>query len=197
MSFLESIISFDKELFRIINVQGAFEPFDGFMKFMRHQYTWVPLYAFILWYVFKYAKSYLVPFIAMSLVCFAITDFTSASIIKPLVGRLRPCHDPELANNIRILIGCGGPYSFPSSHASNHFGLATFWFFAVASMTGKKWYWLWLWAGLICYAQIYVGKHFPLDIAGGFVLGLIAGIICSTFFNRWIQRFPASTGSPS
>ena len=188
MSVWEWIINIDRELFTLIHVEGAVSYLDGFMKFLRYQYTWIPFYAFILWFIFRYAKSQAWQFVILTLLCFAITDYTSASIIKPMLGRLRPCHDPELMDEIRGLVGCGGPYSFPSSHASNHFGLATFWFLAIRQMTGRKWGWLYAWAGIICYAQIYVGKHYPLDIAGGALLGVLAGLLCFRLFDKWTSH---------
>jgi len=188
MNIWDWIIHIDREVFTLIHVEGAVGYLDGLMKFLRHQYTWIPLYAFILWFIIRYAKNQALQFVVLTLLCFAITDYTSASIIKPMLGRLRPCHDPELMDEIRGLVGCGGPYSFPSSHASNHFGLATFWFLGIERMTRRKWYWLWLWAGIICYAQIYVGKHYPLDIAGGALLGVMTGLLCFRIFDKWTSH---------
>jgi membrane-associated phospholipid phosphatase len=190
MSLVEWIVSVDKALFTFIHVEGAVSFLDNFMLLLRHQYTWIPLYAFLLYFVIRRGKKDGLQFVALTLLCFAITDYSSASIFKPMLGRLRPCHDPDLMNDIRGLVGCGGPYSFPSSHASNHFGLATFWFLAIQKMTGKKWYWLWFWAVIICYAQVYVGKHYPLDIAGGALLGVIIGLLCFRLFDRWSARSP-------
>jgi undecaprenyl-diphosphatase len=91
-------------------------------------------------------------------------------------------------------VDCGGYYSFPSSHAANHFGLATFWFWSVWMMTGKKWTWLWYWALAIGYAQIYVGKHYPADILAGALLGWIVGLINAKIFEKW--AFPLGRISP-
>jgi membrane-associated phospholipid phosphatase len=188
MGIWEWIINVDKELFTLIHVEGAVTFLDGFMKLLRHQYTWIPLYAFLLYFIIRFGKKQAIPFIVLTVLCFAITDYSSASIFKPMLGRLRPCHDPELMDEIRGLVGCGGPYSFPSSHASNHFGLATFWFLSIHHMVSKKWYWLWFWAFIICYAQIYVGKHYPLDIAGGALLGVVSGFLCYRLFDRWTSN---------
>ena len=190
------LIDMDKALFTFIHVDGAVGFLDGFMKLLRHQYTWVPLYAFLLYYIIRFGKSQVLPFIALTLLCFAITDYSSASIFKPMLARLRPCHDPDLAGEIRGLVGCGGVYSFPSSHASNHFGLATFWYFAIHRMTSRKWYWLWFWALIICYAQIYVGKHYPLDIAAGALLGFVTGMLCFRIYDRWTIRRSGNINRP-
>ena len=76
----------------------------------------------------------------------------------------------------------------PSSHAANHFGLAAFWYFSIKKMSGKKWSWLWLWAATICYAQIYVGKHFPFDILAGSLTGFLTGLGMSRLFVLWESR---------
>jgi len=41
---------------------------------------------------------------------------------------------------------------------------------------------LFLWAFIICYAQIYVGVHYPLDILGGALIGSVIGITMSRVF---------------
>lgn len=178
----------DRELFRFIHA-GASSPYlDWFMMAMRNPPIWIPLYAFMLYWIIRRHKQFALPFILLSLVSFAITDFVSASILKPYFTRPRPCYDPELTTILRNLIGCGGRYGLPSSHASNHFGLAAFWFLAVSHISGRKWYWLWIWAILICYAQVYVGKHYPFDIIVGAALGIAAGSAMAWLLRRWTKK---------
>ena len=75
-------------------------------------------------------------------------------------------------------------YSFVSNHAANHFGIATF-FFLTAKPLLKRWaYSGFAWAGLIAYAQVYVGIHYPLDVIGGALLGLLFGMFTGTLFNK-------------
>ena len=182
------LVELDKDVFIFINSSMHKSWLDGFMLLMRNPYTWVPLYVLLLFKIYKTDPSILLPFLIASLASFAITDFTSASIIKPLVGRLRPCYDVSLQNNIYILTDCAGKYSFPSSHASNHFGLAMVWYQIILFIKKEKWKWVWWWAAIICYAQVYVGKHFPLDILGGAVLGMGAGILVASGFKYWYNN---------
>ncbi len=182
------VIELDKNVFVFINSSMHKSWLDGFMLLMRNPYTWVPLYVLLLFKIYKTSPGILLPFVIASLACFAITDFTSASIIKPLVGRLRPCYDTSLQNNIYILTGCGGKYSFPSSHASNHFGLAMVWYRIIFFLRKEKWIWVWYWAAIICFAQVYVGKHFPLDILGGALLGMAAGTLIAMGFKYWYKN---------
>ena len=176
-----------RELYEV-HADAAAPVLDGFMKLLRNAATWVPLYAFMIYWIIRYGKPHAWQFILVTIVCFAITDYVSASILKPWFARIRPCYDPELQPIMRGLVGCGGQYSLPSSHASNHFGLAAFWFWSINRMRGQKWHWLWLWAFAVCYAQVYVGKHYPLDVITGGIFGYTVGSLCAYFFDRW--QFP-------
>ena len=188
MSFVQWLEKIDRVLFVLIQHDSDHAILDRLMPFLRDPYTWIPLYAFMLYYAIRKAGSAAWSFIVLSLLTFAITDSLTTQVLKPLIGRLRPCHDPALSSVIREVIECGGLYSMPSSHAANHFGLASFWYFSIRTMSGKKWRWLWVWAAAVCYAQIYVGKHYPFDIAAGLVIGCITGTGTSYIFNRWWSK---------
>jgi undecaprenyl-diphosphatase len=177
----------DEQLFVIINHHGNKPQLNGFMLLLRNALTWIPLYAFVLFWAWKKFNKQFIPFLLLSLVAFAIADFSSASILKPLFARPRPCYNPDLSGNLNMLVGCGGLYSFPSSHATNHFALAAFWFWVIFICTSKKWHWLWIWAFAICYAQVYVGKHYPFDVLFGSIYGLAIGTVCAKIFEWWID----------
>lgn len=183
---MDSLLQLDRELFTFINSVASSPSIDWLFKLLRNAITWIPLYAFVLFYVIKYQRKYAWQFILFTLITFAITDFVSASVLKQLFARLRPCADPTLV--VRDLVGCGGKYGMPSSHASNHFGLAAFWYFTIKMMSGKKWWWLWLWAFMICYAQVYVGKHFPGDVIVGAFFGSCVGVLIALLFRTQILK---------
>jgi membrane-associated phospholipid phosphatase len=53
---------------------------------------------------------------------------------------------------------------------------------------------IFLWAGAIGYAQIYVGVHYPSDIAGGMALGIIYGTFTGLVFNKYFGlHFPVKS----
>jgi membrane-associated phospholipid phosphatase len=185
MTWLNWLDHLDKTLFVLIQHDTDQSFLDKLMPILREPLTWVPLYAFILYYAFRQGKVKAWPFIILSLLTFAITDTVTAQLLKPWFGRLRPCHDPDLRGVIRGLVGCGGLYSMPSNHAANHFGLAAFWYFSIRDMNGRKWTWLWIWAAAICYAQIYVGKHYPFDILVGAGFGFLTGLATFRLFVYW------------
>jgi membrane-associated phospholipid phosphatase len=188
MTIWEWLDKIDKSIFRAVHSEGAVPALDGFISLLRHEYTWIPVYAFILIWLIIYHRRHAWQFVLLTVVCVGITDYVSAQFLKPAFGRLRPCHDTELTAIIRHIINCGGRYSLPSNHAANHFGLATFWFFAIRTMTNRKWYWLFVWAFLIGYAQVYVGKHYPFDILAGALFGFITAFILAIIFRRWLFK---------
>jgi undecaprenyl-diphosphatase len=105
-----------------------------------------------------------------------IIDPVVYRVLKPLFGRLRPCHDP-LLEWIRAVDGCGGRYGFPSSHAANSFGLAVV--FGAFYRSAK--YYLVPLALLVSIGRVYLGVHYPSDVAVGAVFGagVAAGVICA------------------
>lgn len=82
--------------------------------------------------------------------------------IKPLVARLRPD-------------GSDG-FSFPSGHATIAFACAV-----VLAKKEPRLRWLWFTlATLISLSRVYLGKHFPLDVLAGALIGLIIGILTTS-----------------
>jgi len=191
MSLLKWLDHIDKVLFVLIQHDADHSIMDKIMPILRNPYTWIPLYIFMLYYVIRKDKSNAWTFVLLSVLTVAITDSLTAQVLKPLFGRLRPCYDPELSSVIRGLVDCGGQYSMPSNHAANHFGLAAFWYFSLKKangQTGRSLAWLWGWAGLICYAQVYVGKHYPFDVLAGAFTGFLTGLGISRLFAYWVDR---------
>ncbi len=97
-----------------------------------------------------------------------ITDQTGSHLIKDLIHRLRPCN---ALNDAITPLGCTGSYSFPSNHAFNNFAAAIFYYRLFPRL---KWV-LFITASLIALSRVYLGLHYPSDILGGAVLGLIFG----------------------
>lgn len=184
MALWQWLDQLDKAVFTFIHAKAYSSSLDWLMLLLRQPETWIPLYAFILYWIIRYGKKNAWKFIALSLICFALTNTISVEVFKPFFDRLRPCHDEALKSIIRNIIPCGGEYSMPSAHASNHFGLAAFWFWSIYTIKGKKWYWLWFWAFIVCYAQVYVGKHYPGDIIVGAIFGTLTGFLVYKIFQR-------------
>lgn len=163
--------------------------FDVLMPFVRIPYIWAPVYMFLLvwmWVNHRYKGLFWCFCFFMT---FVFCDYISASLIKNLIQRLRPCNDESLRYLIRQIVKCGSGYSFPSSHATNHFGLSFFIIFTLKKYS--KWIYplAFFWALLICFAQVYVGVHYPFDILGGAVLGILIAKLFSIYFVNRIQKY--------
>jgi membrane-associated phospholipid phosphatase len=192
MSWIEWLVKLDKFVFILIHQDSDQNLLDPVIPWFRNPLTWIPLYLGIFYFAVTRLKGKALRFIFFSVVTVLITDQLSAGIFKPLFERPRPCFDPLLQAFIRNLVDCGGRYSFPSSHAANHFGLAAFWYWTIRHFNGKKCGWLWLWALLVGYAQVYVGKHYPFDILAGALMGMLTGTALAKIFDQWPPSFKIS-----
>jgi undecaprenyl-diphosphatase len=175
-SIFQSLQSFDQSLFVYINQVATHPLTDTLMPFFRESTLWIPFYLFLIVFVFvNFGKKGWV-WLLFAFITLLLTDQFSSSIIKNWVQRPRPCADPLLYGQVRLLLDhCSGGYSFTSSHATNHFGVATFLFVTLGRYFGNWKYLLFIWAALICYAQVYVGVHYPLDVVFGALLGFLIG----------------------
>lgn len=184
--FLPLLDRWDKWLFLKVNTVFTNPVFDAAAPWWREANTWIPFYLFLVLYgVLNFGRK-VWPWILMAVVTLVITDQISSHVIKLLVERTRPCNEPELAGQVRLLLNnCSGTFSFTSSHAANHVGFSVFLMITLKHVWGKWRNWLLVWAFSVAYAQVYVGIHYPLDVIGGALLGAGAGMVTGNFFNRW------------
>lgn len=176
---------YDQWLFQLLNGEWHNALFDAIIPYWRSKYIWIPLYLFLVSFLWiNWGKRGLV-IIAFAAATIGVADFTSSKIVKPLVERVRPCNDNNLTFEVRELVKCGGGYSFTSSHATNHFAIATF-LSLVLGFLRKKWItWaLIAWATSIAYGQVYVGVHYPLDVIAGAALGSFIGLSFELIYRR-------------
>lgn len=168
----------DQTIFEFINGDLSNGFLDTIMPIWRSKITWIPLYVFFgILIIFQYKKHCWYAAIAIALTI-GITDQLSSELIKKNVQRPRPCHVLSVERQeINLLVDCGSGYSFPSSHAANHFALATILWLVFRRRWRKVWIpvALYLWAFSIGFGQIYVGVHYPFDVLGGGALGCAVG----------------------
>ena len=187
--------AWDQRLFATINQADLPAWLDQVAIYSRDPLTWVPVYMAILAWMRYRPVPHAWKIVGILVLAVILSDQCSASLIKPWVMRVRPCRFPETAAYARILVPCGSGYSFVSSHASNHFALA----WTLGLILYHRWGSIGLligslWASLICWSQIRVGVHFPLDIACGALLGLlIAGTLWAIFRASLRQDAVSST----
>jgi undecaprenyl-diphosphatase len=183
---IEILSNLDKQLFLFLNgFHNAF--FDKVMWQISTISFWVPFYIFLLGYlIYRYRKQSIF-FIITIAVIILISDQLASSLIKPLVERLRPSHEPSLEGLVYIVNGyVGGNFGFVSSHAANTFGLAVF-----LSLLFKNRYFSYciiLWASIVSYSRVYLGVHYPGDVICGAVIGIMAAWLCYFMLSRYIIK---------
>lgn len=198
-AFLQRLLSWDFIAFRFVNQVFVNDWFDTVLPLLRIPVFWVPLYVFIGVYAWRnilpwrLAALWMVGFGATAGLC----DTVSSHILKELIFRPRPCADRVWAADIRGLwVYCSSLSSFPSSHATNHFGMAAFVFWAGRAYFGAWRVLFWLWAFAISYAQVYVGLHYPLDILCGALVGTaIGGLLACAWRFLYFCRASAHGGT--
>jgi membrane-associated phospholipid phosphatase len=183
---MEQVFVYDKQLFRAINYDWSNSFFDWLMPWLRNSNVWIPLYFFLLIFtVINYKKTgwWWVIFAICTVI---LTDFVSSKIIKENIIRLRPCNDPAIADWVKVLVGYRPQSSsFTSSHATNHFGIAMFLYLTLKPYWGKWPLLFFVWAFSICFAQVYVGVHYPLDVTCGALIGILIGYLSGRSFNKY------------
>ncbi len=164
---IEFLYSIDKAVFFFINHTISNPVLDWLMPFLtdlnKHKPTIVIAVLLWLWLMVRGGKTGRTAGILLVL-SIIVSDQFSSSVLKNLVGRLRPCH---VLHGVRLLVDCGSGYSFPSSHAVNNFAGAT-----ILSHYYRKYAWGWFsLASLIALSRPYIGVHYPSDIVGGALIG--------------------------
>lgn len=149
--------------------------------------TWIPLYGLMLGLiVWKYRNWKPVVLILLGfVVAVGLSDFIASGILKPLVCRLRPTHEPAI-DPIHLVKGyTGGLYGFCSSHAANTMSCALLfsllWRKKIAT-TG-----LMTWVALVSYSRVYIGVHYPSDVIAGWLVGALLAVLVYRALTHWLR----------
>jgi membrane-associated phospholipid phosphatase len=185
---VEWIVIKDKQLFIFINSKCSNTFFDSILPWCRESTNWVWLYILLIIIVVKKLKIQSYKWVLGAIITVAISDQISSTIIKNLVCRLRPCSDVLFSSQVKLLLHhCSSGYSFTSSHACNHFAIASFMVISLKKISNSFINLWFLWAAIIAFAQVYVGVHYPLDVFCGALLGCGIGTLLGKFYLNKIQ----------
>ena len=187
---LDKLLQYDTDLFIYLNSLGS-ETWDGLWLLITDEFTFVPLYALLLFLIYK--KIGLKPMLIMVVVIALMITFTDqiTNLFKRTFERPRPCREEDLQELIRYVAKRCGRYGFFSGHSSNSMAAAVFGGVVLRPYFKNLIFILLFWSFIVAYSRIYVGVHYPIDIVCGMTFGALAGFgflkLNSYLQNRFIS----------
>lgn len=185
----QTLIQLDKQLLLMLNGSESLY-YDMLMMTLTNAWTWVPLYVSLFYVVLKNNENVqkILLILASAGLCVLLAGTVDDTIVKPLVARWRPTHDPQIGLMVDIVDGYrGGNYGFFSAHAANTFSIAVFFCWLVRSRLLSVT--LVFWSLLNCWTRVYLGVHYPGDILVGLTWGFLVGTGVFFFYCRIRRRF--------
>ena len=211
---------FDHQLFLDLNFDGG-PCMDRLMLTVSGTAMWLPLYALILWLVWRRSGwRGVIVFTVLMIAALALADMVSGmfksngvlgGLLPGFEPRWRPMFTPSLEgleiapDSLRALRMAGTPgdwtvhvpveavsgrYGTVSAHAATIVALTVL----SAAAIRRRWFTaLMLFCTvLICYSRIYLGKHFPMDLVWGTLVGAALGYAALRAYRRLIRRDSAA-----
>ena len=132
----QSLLDIDKQLLLALNGDGG-AGWDTFFYIVSARLTWVPLYAAILYAVWKQWGWRRLLWVAVVLgLCVGAAD-QICNFFKHFTPKFRPTHTPDIEAFVHTVRGYrGGLYGTVSAHAAISFAIALF----TARLFRKRWY---------------------------------------------------------
>lgn len=182
----------DRAVFDAMNHVASNAVMDRVMPVLSSATLWfLPLG--IAWLVFFIGANRRGRLIAIG--CFLVitaTDQLASNVLKPAFARPRPCNvvpsthffnDGTWLTTDKFGLTLYKPlFSFPSSHAANVAGQAAYWgmFYPqiVPLLTAA--------AVAVGFSRVYLGHHWPSDILGGYVLGVLVALVMARLLRQYV-----------
>ena len=167
---------------------------DGLVSLLTSGMTWIPLYIALFYLVMKNNDTVgqIMLIVGSIILCIILTGGIDDIFIKPWIGRVRPCNDPDINAHLNLITGqVESGFSFFSAHAANTMSLAVFLCLLIKDsifkivMIG--------WSLLNGWSRLYLGVHFPSDVLFGFLYGAVIGIIIFSFYKRFYSEMSFQT----
>lgn len=167
---------------------------DGLVSLLTSGMTWIPLYIALFYLVMKNndTMGQIMLIVGSIILCIILTGGIDDIFIKPWIGRVRPCNDPDINAHLNLITGqVESGFSFFSAHAANTMSLAVFLCLLIKDsifkivMIG--------WSLLNGWSRLYLGIHFPSDVLFGFLYGAVIGIIIFSFYKRFYSEMSFQT----
>ena len=158
--------SFEGRILLFIQEHLRFAPLDGAVAFITHLgdsgWIWIVLALVLL--LFRRTRRCGIACAISMILNLPVTNVA----LKNIIQRIRPY---DFIDSLKILIETQHDFSFPSGHTACSFACA----WVMYRMLPKKWgVSALVLAVLISLSRLYVGVHYPTDVLGGLVIGVLA-----------------------
>ena len=185
MTMLKSIAALDHSIFYwFYDFSGKSQALDAFIVFCG-EYLIYLVVLFVFWHAYRMWRKggikNLLPYAEA-----AVSVFLARIVVEPAIhlfyGRVRPFIALSLTHNLIV----DTAQSFPSGHTIIMFALATSIFFY-----DRKFGWfLYVLGILIGVGRIMGGVHYPSDVLGGAVLGILVGWLVYLVSKKILKNHP-------
>lgn len=148
--------------------------------------TWIPLYVLLAGALCWRHRNWRAVLLILTgfVIAVGLSDYIASGVLKPIVARLRPTHEPAVDPLHLVRSYVGGKFGFCSSHAANTMACALLfsllWRNKIVTAS------LMAWVTLICYSRIYIGAHYPTDIMAGLLVGTLLAVSVYWGLHRWV-----------
>lgn len=180
---IDWLVNIDIEVMRFMNVTLSNPVFDVVMPIVTSEIfvrsILVLAVLIMIWKGGKYGR--ITALLAVLVVI--LSDQMSSTVLKPWVGRLRPC---KTLDSLNVLVNCSSGWSFPSGHATNSFAQAVLW----SVRYPRLGYFAYPLAAVIALSRIFVGVHYPLDVLTGAILGSACALVILGLYKYGLSRIP-------
>lgn len=187
---IETLTSLDEQILLFFNGNHT-EILDEAMSLITGKWIWIPFYLILIDLLFKkLGPKYAALTLVAVVLAIVMTDQICASVIRPFIGRLRPCNPENPIFGAITLVKDihPGSYSWPSCHAANTFALATL---LSCVMRSKKFTtFIFAWAIIVSISRLYCGVHYPTDILCGAAFGSVFGYLALVIVSRIYIALP-------
>ena len=177
---ISTVLDFDTHLLLLVN--HARSPFfDWIMPILSDFRMLIPvLVPLLAWRLWKGDRRERLLWIG-AVAAVGISDMLCARVIKELIARPRPYevldglhvlkHSKWLVTDAAFRQAISGTLAWPSCHSMNMWTAATY----LVLWWRKRAVPVVILAILVCWSRMYLGVHYPLDVAGGALIGTLLG----------------------